>query len=165
MATTARPPSGAFSTVRTGSRPGGCPRPMRRSWLRRNRLSNPPAHPLRRAGGFCFYGPLPFRGSLKSAHFFGEAPERRPWATKREDRRAAFAGRSKSLSWFLPLLLGYRHCLYSQVSYPTPYPSTDTFSKPNRRESEKPAGTYRENIESEHCGALHPTTARTALGT
>ena len=29
-------------------------------------------------------------------HFFGEAPEQRPWATKREDRPAAFAGRSKS---------------------------------------------------------------------
>ncbi len=27
-------------------------------------------------------------------HFFGEAPERRPWAIKREDRPAAFAGRS-----------------------------------------------------------------------
>ena len=25
---------------------------------------------------------------------FGEAPERRPWAIKREDRPAAFAGRS-----------------------------------------------------------------------
>src|SRR5215831_320292 len=30
----------------------------------------------------------------KAPIFFGEAPERRPWATKREDRPAAFAGRS-----------------------------------------------------------------------
>jgi hypothetical protein len=60
------------------------------------------------------------------------------------------------LSWFLPLL-GYRRCLYSKVSYPTPVSSTDTLSKPDRRESEKPAGTYRENIEGEHCGALQLT--------
>ena len=40
--------------VRTGSRPGGCPRPMRRSWLRRNRLTrNPPAvHCIRAWEGF-----------------------------------------------------------------------------------------------------------------
>jgi len=30
----------------------------------------------------------------KNLHFFGEAPERRPWAIKCEDRPAAFAGRS-----------------------------------------------------------------------
>jgi len=34
----------------------------------------------------------------KRLHFFGEAPERRPWAIKRENRPAAFAGRSKCLS-------------------------------------------------------------------
>ena len=34
-----------LSIVRAGSRPSGCPRPMRRGWLRRNRLDhNPPAH-------------------------------------------------------------------------------------------------------------------------
>src|SRR5688500_15949268 len=31
----------------------------------------------------------------QSLHFFGEVPERRPWAYKREDRPAVFAGRSK----------------------------------------------------------------------
>jgi hypothetical protein len=31
-----------LSIVRTGSRPSGCPRPMRRGWLRRNRLTTPP---------------------------------------------------------------------------------------------------------------------------
>jgi hypothetical protein len=28
-------------------------------------------------------------------HFFGDVSERRPWALKRDDRPAAFAGRSK----------------------------------------------------------------------
>jgi len=37
-----------------------------------------------------------------SLHFFGETPERRPWAIKREDRPAAFAGRSKLLSLACP---------------------------------------------------------------
>jgi hypothetical protein len=93
-ATTARLSSDSFSTVRTGSRPGGCPRPMRRSWLRRNRLQKP-------SGTVCPYRRV-FRSAccrsevFPSAHFFGEAPERRPWAIKREDRSAAFAGRSKS---------------------------------------------------------------------
>jgi len=38
------------------------------------------------------------REKQESLHFFGETPERRPWAIKREDRPAAFAGRSKLLS-------------------------------------------------------------------
>jgi hypothetical protein len=33
-----------------------------------------------------------------SFHFFGEVSDRRPWAKKREDRPAAFAGRSTSRS-------------------------------------------------------------------
>jgi len=41
--------------------------------------------------------------------------------------------------------------------------SIDTFNKPNRQESEKPAGTYRENIAGEHCGALHLGTERERL--
>ena len=70
-------------------------------------------------GGFLVSAPVPLRDYLKPAHFFGEAPERRPWAIKREDRPAAFAGRSKSrLSWSL-WPSGYRRCLYRQVSYPT----------------------------------------------
>jgi hypothetical protein len=44
-------------------------------------------------------------------HFFGEAPERRPWAIKREDRPAAFAGRSDSSLW--PTVLGYRSDAYT----------------------------------------------------
>ena len=35
--------------------------------------------------------------NFQSAHFFGEAPERRPWVEKREARQAAFAGRSKCI--------------------------------------------------------------------
>ena len=36
----------------------------------------------------------------KSLHFFGEAPERRPWAIKRDDRPAVFAGRSEWVPGF-----------------------------------------------------------------
>jgi len=46
------------------------------------------ALPLRTEG--CPRTPL----KTKSPIFFGGAPERRPWAIKREDRPAAFAGRS-----------------------------------------------------------------------
>jgi hypothetical protein len=64
---------------------------------------NPPAW-RRCAGGhsfsptaFCFDHSnrtrLPKTINPKNSIFFGEAPERRPWATKREDRPAAFAGR------------------------------------------------------------------------
>jgi hypothetical protein len=68
---------------------------MRRSWLRRNRLIETLRHTSSVLEGFWFLPPAA-RRFLKSAHFFGEAPERRPWAIKREDRPAAFAGRSKS---------------------------------------------------------------------
>src|SRR5664279_2627691 len=72
---------------------------MRRSWLRRNRLS-PPAHArpegpcllhqllVRRYPPVCCFGP----DLEPKAHFFGDAPEQRPWATKREGRPAVFAG-------------------------------------------------------------------------
>src|SRR6266699_1653811 len=89
--------------VRQGSRPSGCPRPMRRSWLRRNRLQNSSGAgpsgpegfslallPARLAPLLSPILPVQFLGS-KSPHFFGEASERRPWAIKREDRPAAFA--------------------------------------------------------------------------
>ena len=66
---------------------------MRRSWLRRNRLTKPSRVPHRAREGFS----LSDQTKQESLHFFGEAPERRPWAIKREDRPAAFAGRSKLL--------------------------------------------------------------------
>src|SRR5262249_21936844 len=51
-----------------------------------------------RGRAVCF----PPRAKQESQHFFGETPERRLWATKREARPAAFAGRSK----LLPRLFG-----------------------------------------------------------
>src|SRR3974377_518470 len=106
----------AGTEVRKGSRPSGCPRPMRRSWLRRNRLVKPSHIPDRAWEGFLFR-----TEKTKSLHFFGEVPEQRPWATKREDRPAAFAGRSSCLP-----SLGYLACLHSRVSYPTTIPALDT---------------------------------------
>ena len=53
---------------------------------------------------------------LNQPHFFGEAPERRPWAIKREDRPAAFAGRSIS-RFFLPSV-----CWNTAVAYTGEYP-------------------------------------------
>jgi hypothetical protein len=99
------------SIVRTGSRPGGCPRPMRRGWLRRNRLIPTLPYPdssVREGLAFaparqrsCFrQNALSMSAELQNqSHFFGEASERRPWASKREDRPAAFAGRSE---WVFP---------------------------------------------------------------
>jgi len=46
--------------------------------------------------GFCFL-PRAVQRVLNHPHFFGEAPERRPWAIKREDCPAALAGRSKCI--------------------------------------------------------------------
>src|SRR5450759_2813990 len=68
----------APSIFREGSRPSGCPRPMRRGWLRRNRLNRTLRHFHRCRRVFCFV-PL-------SPHFYGEVSERRPWIFKREDR-------------------------------------------------------------------------------
>src|SRR5271157_5796402 len=53
------PPRRCFEAIaapifRKGSRPSGCPRPMRRGWLRRNRLSRTLRHFHRRRRGFCF---------------------------------------------------------------------------------------------------------------
>src|SRR5450759_5071901 len=69
----------APSIFREGSRPSGCPRPMRRGWLRRNRLNRTlrPFHRRRRV--LCFALPPP-------PHFYGGVSERRPWVFKREDR-------------------------------------------------------------------------------
>ena len=73
--------AGGRSEVRSGSRPGGCPGPMRRSWLRRNRLTRAlPRFPNRAREGS-----LRSDRENKKLHFFGEIPERRPWAIKRED--------------------------------------------------------------------------------
>ena len=85
---------------------------MRRSWLRRNRLTTAlPQVPIGAREG-CL---LSHREKQESLHFFAETPELRPWATKREDRPAAFAGRSKLLSRAYP---GY-HGVYTS-EYPIP---------------------------------------------
>jgi hypothetical protein len=60
------------------------------------------------------------RGCLRlttKSHFFGDVSERRPWALKRDDRPAAFAGRFQMV--FVLWLTGYRLCLHGRVSYPT----------------------------------------------
>src|ERR1039457_2769289 len=68
----------AASIFREGSRPSGCPRPMRRGWLRRNRLNRTLRHFHGCRRVLCVV-PL-------SPHFYGEVSERRPWVFKREDR-------------------------------------------------------------------------------
>lgn len=71
---------------------GGLGEGMRRSCREKTRLTQPPALPLGRVW------PCPFGTSGKQMpclHFFGEAPERRPWALKGDDRPAGFAGRSE----------------------------------------------------------------------
>ena len=150
MATTARPPSGAFFDCPHGVAPGRMPKADATELA-------PKKSAIRPSGtlfcgvpeGFCFWVQV-----LKSAHFFGEASERRPWAVKREDRPAAFAGRSKSR------LLGSSRCRDTAVAYTGEYPipprihRADSFCAP-RLESEKPAGDYRENVGGNDCDALH----------
>ena len=71
-----------------GSEEIGCPPPARgrppAGGFLSNLLPGLPQAPL----------PLSLTGRKQNRHFFGEAPERRPWAIKREIRPAAFAGRS-----------------------------------------------------------------------
>jgi len=58
---------------RAGRARAGCPRPMRRGWLRRNRRNRTLRHFHRRREGIlldAFFSPL----------FYGEVSERRPWA-------------------------------------------------------------------------------------
>ena len=103
---------------------------MRRGWLRRNRLTTTLRHRIPLCGEGCGFGfrscPSPrappagtpsCRARKSKAHFFGEVSERRPWALKRADRPAAFAGRSES-RFFVLLPLGYQSCLHGRVSYP-----------------------------------------------
>jgi len=99
------------------------------------RYRNLPVHFIR-AGGFLVSGPC--RSEVLSAHFFGEASERRPWPTKREERPSAFAGRSKSpfavpQAVEIPPLPIQASILSHSTS------SNCSFSAPRRRESEKPA--------------------------
>jgi len=77
---------------------------MRRSWLRRNRPL-PPSRALIGRGRVVHFSaatgsderPL-LPTSKKQPAFLWKASERRPWAIKREDRPAAFAGRPEWVS-------------------------------------------------------------------
>jgi hypothetical protein len=75
----------------------------------------------------------------ESLHFFGEAPERRPWAIKREDRPAAFAGRFQ-----MEFPFGIHVSAYTG-EYPIP-PSRYRPTRPVT-EFEKSTGRQRENFE------------------
>jgi hypothetical protein len=82
----------------------------------------------------------------KTLYFFGEAPEQRPWAIKREDRPAVFAGRSDGIFSGA----GYTLCLHRRVSYPAllchqAQPAT---------ESAKSVRKKRENFEGKEPDAL-----------
>ena len=66
-----------------------------------------------------------------------------------------FAGRSKSRLSCPPWPSGYRRCLYSRVSYPTPHHLPTASAHHARRESEKPAADCRENDGGNDCGGLH----------
>src|SRR5580692_11126377 len=89
-------------------------------------------HPSGRVSGFCPRAPQRF---LKSAHFFGEAPEPRPWAIKREDRRLLLPG-APNPAFLVPLAVGIppSPIQASILSHSTS--SNDSFSAPRRRESE-----------------------------
>lgn len=79
----------------------------------------------------------PFRiKKQKSLHFFGEAPERRPWAIKREDRPAAFARRSKCI-----------FAGYSRVTCEYPVPPFHVITRLRVSESDKSAGKEREKVD------------------
>jgi hypothetical protein len=152
MATTARLSSDSFATVRTGSRPGGCPRPMRRSWLRRNRLQKPSGtlYPYRRV----FRSACCRSEVFQSAHFFGEAPKRRPWATNAKIARLLLPG-VPNPAFLVPQAVGIPPLPIqaSILSHPHHLPTAS--AAPRLREPDKPAGDYRENAGGNDCGALH----------
>jgi hypothetical protein len=72
---------------------GGYSGPMRRSCSEEIGLRQSTRAHHRGARGLVLSEPA--KNKRSSLHFFGEAPERRPWAIKRDDRPAAFAGRSE----------------------------------------------------------------------
>src|ERR1700689_2746190 len=63
----------------------GCPKPRRRSWLRKQSAQALPALDDTRAYRPAARGGLSCRGRANAS---GETPERRLWAFQREDRRA-----------------------------------------------------------------------------
>jgi len=77
---------------------------MRRSWLRRNRLIETLRHTSSVLEGFWFL-PQADQRFFKSAHFFGEAPERRPWDINAKIARLLFPG-APNPAFLLPLAVG-----------------------------------------------------------
>jgi hypothetical protein len=91
---------------------------------------SPPAVPDSGAGGLSV-----FQQKNKTLHFFGETPERRPWA--KNARPAAFAGRS---NWFL---VWDTRSAYTE-QYPIPPPEPTANQTPLK--SAKMPGNYSDNI-------------------
>ena len=77
---------------------------------------SPPAVPDSGAGGLFVFRQ---EQNKKALHFFGETPERRLWAIKREDRPAAFAGRSKLLPRLFGILPAPTHVSILSRSFPS----------------------------------------------
>jgi hypothetical protein len=110
---------------------------MRRSWLRRNRLTRAlPQFPYRGAGGLSAFGPPKTKACISLV----KLPSGGPGLSNA--RPAAFAGRSKLLS-HAP---GYYRCLYERVSYPAPLRHDALGSGPIRRIS--PGTTGRKSKEN-----------------
>ncbi len=148
-----KPRQSGRSSVRSGSRPSGCPGPMRRSWLRKNRPPPLPGSQHQGPGGLFLLGDW-YRSRAtrssgsqtpkKTPAFFWKVSERRPWATKREDRPAAFAGRFRMASFLqtrIPIVPTHASILSRALHA-------------GDRESDKSAGKYRESFEGEERGAL-----------
>ena len=88
------------------------------------------------------------KGFKEKPNFIGEVSERRPWAIKREDRPADFAGRSK----FRLGCLGYRglSIRVSILSHPR-----SGFDIPSRHQSDQPTRSYCENAGGKYRDPLH----------
>src|SRR5881227_1820856 len=76
-----------------GSRPSGCPRPMRRGLApKKSADHHPPVHDSFVREGLAY-------SKSQSSLFFGEVLRAEALGLKREDRPAAFAGPSQSVFW------------------------------------------------------------------
>jgi hypothetical protein len=91
----------------------------------------------------------------KALHFFGEASEQRPWAFKREDRPAVFAGRSELLSRSRDT----HFCLHKPVSYP----ALNANARHRRQQPGKSAEKHCENFGGKHRGSLQRTIEDTSM--
>jgi hypothetical protein len=81
----------------------------------------------------------------KNLHFFGEAPERRPWAIQREDRPAAFCRALQML---------FRRDTHRAYTGEYPIPLVADIMRSVAREFEESAGEPREKAEGKQCDSL-----------